>query len=71
MQESKLSRRVSTRLGHQVHGNISTTVLGVIRMVKLFGWEQKMTQRLSEKREEELIWIKRRQLLQISNAVIK
>ena len=31
--------------------------LGVIRMVKLFGWEHKMSETIKEKREEELVWI--------------
>ncbi|KAF8803422.1 multidrug resistance-associated ABC transporter [Phlegmacium glaucopus] len=31
--------------------------LGVLRMVKLFGWERKMSQTINEKREEELKWI--------------
>jgi hypothetical protein len=26
-------------------------------MVKLFGWEQKMSQSIREKRDEELVWI--------------
>ena len=34
-----------------------TIALGVLRMVKLFGWEQKMSKTLKEKREEELVWI--------------
>ena len=71
MQEFKLSQKVSTCVGYLIRNNLSTTVLGVIRMVKLFGWEKKMAQRLFEKREEELVWIKRRKLVQIYNAVIK
>ncbi|KAF8803433.1 multidrug resistance-associated ABC transporter [Phlegmacium glaucopus] len=31
--------------------------LGVLRMVKLFGWEHKMSETINEKREEELKWI--------------
>jgi len=26
-------------------------------MIKLFGWEEKITKRLEEKREEELTWL--------------
>jgi len=31
--------------------------VGVLRMVKLFGWEKKMSATLKDKREEELSWI--------------
>ena len=31
--------------------------VNVLRMIKLFGWEEKMTDRLEEKREEELTWL--------------
>lgn len=31
--------------------------MSVIRMVKLFGWEGKMSERLDKKREEELAWV--------------
>ena len=31
--------------------------IGVIRMVKLFGWENKMTGKIEEKREDELKWL--------------
>jgi ABC-type multidrug transport system fused ATPase/permease subunit len=34
-----------------------TEVLGVLRMVKLFGWEHKMSETIKEKRDEELVWI--------------
>lgn len=31
--------------------------IGIIRMVKLFGWEDKMSQKVEEERKEELHWI--------------
>jgi len=31
--------------------------VGVIRMIKLFGWEYKMAGRLDNKRKEELQWL--------------
>jgi hypothetical protein len=40
-------------------------------MIKLFGWEMKMQDRISEKREEELVWIWKRQLLDLVNGNIK
>ncbi|VDB89911.1 unnamed protein product [Peniophora sp. CBMAI 1063] len=39
-----------------------TEMLGVLRMIKLFGWEQKIADRLAVKRDEELRWIKAREL---------
>ncbi|KAL0581762.1 hypothetical protein V5O48_000239, partial [Marasmius crinis-equi] len=44
-----------------------TETMNVIRMVKLFGWERKMKSRIFDKREEELVWIKRRQYLHLLN----
>lgn len=43
--------------------------MSVIRMVKLFGWEEKMSTRLDKKREEELqwVWTSRMYNLAISN----
>ncbi|THU88444.1 P-loop containing nucleoside triphosphate hydrolase protein [Dendrothele bispora CBS 962.96] len=48
-----------------------TETMNVLRMVKLFGWEQKMEGRIAEKREEELVWIWRRQILELLNGTIK
>ncbi|KAF8319735.1 hypothetical protein DL93DRAFT_2124628 [Clavulina sp. PMI_390] len=44
-----------------------TEILGVVRMLKMFGWEAKMGQQLKEKREEELGWIKKRFYLDLLN----
>ncbi len=40
-------------------------------MVKLFGWESKMNERISSKREEELVWIRKRQFLDLLSGSIK
>jgi len=53
------------------HLHICNLALNVLRMVKLFGWEQKMEGRIAEKREEELIWIWRGQVLELLNGLIK
>lgn len=45
--------------------------MNVVRMIKLFGWEGKMEERIAEKREEELTWLWKRQLLELINANIK
>ncbi|KAF7967145.1 hypothetical protein HWV62_35674 [Athelia sp. TMB] len=36
-----------------------TETLGILRMVKLFGWEGKMNERLRNTRDEELFWTKK------------
>lgn len=36
---------------------IQWTAVNVLRMVKLFGWEIKMAQRLDQSRQQELKWL--------------
>jgi len=36
-------------------------------MIKLFAWEGKVKEKMYEKREEELLWTKKRQFLQLLN----
>ena len=48
-----------------------TTVLSVIRMVKLFGWENKVNEQIAEKRDSELSFLKKRRLLELLNNNIK
>jgi hypothetical protein len=47
------------------------TAMGILRMIKLFGWEPKIAARLVEKREQELQYIKIRQFLNLMNGNIK
>ncbi|EIM92492.1 uncharacterized protein STEHIDRAFT_127305 [Stereum hirsutum FP-91666 SS1] len=44
-----------------------TETMNVLRMIKLFGWEPKINERVAEKRDDELRWIRRRQLLNLLN----
>ncbi|KAH7883936.1 hypothetical protein F5I97DRAFT_2075294 [Phlebopus sp. FC_14] len=44
-----------------------TETMNVLRMIKLFGWEQKMEARISEKREAELEWTWKFKLLDLVN----
>ncbi|KAH7099122.1 ATP-binding cassette transporter [Auriculariales sp. MPI-PUGE-AT-0066] len=44
-----------------------TEMMGLLRMIKLFGWEIKINEQLRERREEELVWIKKGQLLKLLN----
>ena len=45
--------------------------MGVLRMIKLFGWERRMNERVAEKREEELKLIWKRRLIELTNICIK
>lgn len=44
--------------------------VGVLRMIKLFGWENKMSQQLDIRREEELRWLWKIKFLKLSNTLI-
>ncbi|KAI0052512.1 hypothetical protein FA95DRAFT_1675194 [Auriscalpium vulgare] len=44
-----------------------TETMGVLRMIKLFGWEPKIDDKVAEKRDVELKFIKKRQLLNLVN----
>ncbi|KAJ7059261.1 P-loop containing nucleoside triphosphate hydrolase protein [Mycena amicta] len=44
--------------------------VNVLRMVKLFGWESKMKDRILEKRDSELIWIRKRRVLELLSNVV-
>ncbi|KAF7325835.1 ATP-binding cassette transporter [Mycena kentingensis (nom. inval.)] len=41
-----------------------TETMGVMRMIKLFGWEEKMLKRVNDKREAELVWIFSREIFE-------
>ena len=45
--------------------------MSVIRMVKLFGWEPRVADQLAEKRENELIFIRKYKILELINNNIK
>jgi hypothetical protein len=45
--------------------HMTLTALNVLRMVKLFGWESKMSGRVSERRDEELAVMLKRKLLEL------
>ncbi|KAL0567860.1 hypothetical protein V5O48_014131 [Marasmius crinis-equi] len=48
-----------------------TETTKVMRMVKLFGWEAKMSERIAEKRAEELKWIRKLRFVQVLAKVVK
>lgn len=45
--------------------------MNVLRMIKLFGWEAKMNTRIEEKRETEIKWIRKQQILNLLNNNLK
>ncbi|KAI6134164.1 ABC transporter type 1, transmembrane domain-containing protein [Pisolithus croceorrhizus] len=44
-----------------------TETMNALRMVKLFGWEKKMNERIYEKREVELVWTWKYRILDLAN----
>ncbi|KAJ7769135.1 hypothetical protein DFH07DRAFT_1058209 [Mycena maculata] len=44
--------------------------VNVLRMIKLFGWEGKMKERIGAKRNEELLWVRKRRLLELGASLI-
>ena len=45
--------------------------MNLIRMIKLFAWEPKIIEKLSKKREDELVWFRKRQILELINMNLK
>ncbi|THU91650.1 ATP-binding cassette transporter [Dendrothele bispora CBS 962.96] len=39
--------------------------MNLLRMIKLFGWERKMTEKVDDKREQELTWLWKRELMDL------
>lgn len=63
-----------TSISPECSGNVlpfPIKVLSVTRMIKLFGWEDRVAKQIEEKREAELVVLKKRQLLSIVNANLK
>jgi len=47
------------------------SVMGVLRMVKMFGWEKQISNRVADKRDDELQIFKARELLGLLNQIVK
>ena len=45
--------------------------MNVIRMIKMFGWESRITEQLDRKREDELLSVRRSKLLTLAVNVVK
>ncbi|KZV91547.1 P-loop containing nucleoside triphosphate hydrolase protein [Exidia glandulosa HHB12029] len=44
-----------------------TETMGLLRMIKLFAWENKINDRLRAKREDELVWIRKGRIMNLLN----
>ncbi|KAH7930564.1 hypothetical protein BV22DRAFT_1124835 [Leucogyrophana mollusca] len=60
---------VQIRKMHKTDARVQTVTetMNVLRMVKLFGWENKMDKKITEKREKELVWTWKQKLLELVN----
>ncbi|KAG7095646.1 hypothetical protein E1B28_006368 [Marasmius oreades] len=69
---ASLVRKVQVNRMKQTDARVQavTEIMNVIRMVKMFGWEQKMNDRISEKRDKEMFWIWRLRLLNMATMII-
>ncbi|KAJ7791217.1 hypothetical protein B0H14DRAFT_3094524 [Mycena olivaceomarginata] len=45
--------------------------VNVLRMIKLFGWEEKMKARIEDKRDGELTWIRKRRMIDMASGLVK
>lgn len=45
--------------------------MNVLRMIKLFGWETKMNEKIAEKREDELRYIWKQRILEVCTVNLK
>jgi hypothetical protein len=50
---------------------LGPTALSVLRMVKMFGWEDKMSSRIFERRDEELVLLLKRKLFELAWGELK
>ena len=48
----------------------ATEMMSVIRMIKMFGWENKIAERLEIKRTEELHWLRYSELVYLGNNLV-
>ncbi|KAJ7185322.1 multidrug resistance-associated ABC transporter [Mycena filopes] len=69
---AKLSGSIQKERLKRTDGRVQSVseAVNVLRMVKLFGWEEKMKARIGEKRDEELVYIKRRRVLDMVSNVV-
>ncbi|KAL0950659.1 hypothetical protein HGRIS_007445 [Hohenbuehelia grisea] len=47
-----------------------TETMNLVRMIKIFGWEREMNTRISEKREAELAFLRKRKMLELISTLV-
>ncbi|KAJ7078496.1 hypothetical protein C8R44DRAFT_836696 [Mycena epipterygia] len=70
---AKLQSNVQKEALNKTDARVQTVseMVNVIRMIKMFGWEKQMEDKIAEKREEELTWIWWRKVLYTTNDTVK
>ncbi|KAJ7141418.1 hypothetical protein C8R44DRAFT_763397 [Mycena epipterygia] len=70
---AKLQQTVQKAMLKTTDARVQTVseTMNVLRMIKMFGWEKQMNEKIADKREEELNWIYKRKLLDLLNDIAK
>ncbi|KAG2160129.1 uncharacterized protein EDB93DRAFT_1113551 [Suillus bovinus] len=65
-------QKVQAEKMHKTDARVQTVTetMNVLRMIKLFGWEEKLDARISEKREVELVWTWKTKILELLNNIL-
>lgn len=50
---------------------VVTEVMNAIRMIKVFSWEKRIDEKIADKREEELVYQRKRIILEITSNILK
>ncbi|KAJ7732681.1 multidrug resistance-associated ABC transporter [Mycena metata] len=69
---ARLQSRVQDKALQKTDARVQTfsETVNVVRMIKMFGWEKQMNEKIAEKREDELTWIWRRKVLYTANGIL-
>ncbi|KAJ7141437.1 hypothetical protein C8R44DRAFT_763446 [Mycena epipterygia] len=69
---AKLEQTVQQATLKKTDARVQTVseTMNVLRMIKMFGWEKQMNEKIADKREEELNWIWKRKMLDLLNGVL-
>ncbi|KAH7912982.1 hypothetical protein BJ138DRAFT_1225912, partial [Hygrophoropsis aurantiaca] len=65
----KKIQTVQIKKMHKTDSRVQTVTetMNVLRMIKLFGWENKMDKKITERRDEELVWTWKQKILELIN----
>ncbi|KAJ6504343.1 hypothetical protein C8R47DRAFT_1316459 [Mycena vitilis] len=66
---STVRKQVLERTDARVQAVSETMTM--LRMIKMFGWEQQMQRKIDEKREAELVWIRWEKIVYVANAILR